>query len=118
MWKESVFAPVSATAVERCPKSPIATSSIAASTREALDFCAPLIKDQALVLFDDWNTGNPAAKNPGERKAFEEWLAGWGCFTAGAVRHLSREVRDLHGDAESLTHLLPPTIAAARISRR
>jgi O-methyltransferase len=52
------------------------------STREALDFCAPLITDHALMLFDDWNTGNLAAKNLGERKAFEEWLEAWGCFTA------------------------------------
>lgn len=52
------------------------------STKEALDFCAPLIKDQALVLFDDWNTGDLAARHLGERKAFEEWLAAWGCFTA------------------------------------
>ena len=52
------------------------------STREALDFCAPLIVDRALILFDDWNTGNLAAKNLGERKAFEEWLAEWGCFSA------------------------------------
>jgi O-methyltransferase len=52
------------------------------STKEALDFCAPLIKDRALMLFDDWNTGNLAAKNLGERKAFEEWLAEQGCFTA------------------------------------
>src|SRR5918995_2600936 len=51
------------------------------STREALDFCAPLITDRALMLFDDWNTGNLAAKNLGERKAFEEWLAAWDCFT-------------------------------------
>lgn len=59
------------------------------STREALDFCAPLIKDEALMLFDDWNTGNLAAKQLGERKAFEEWLAEWGCFKAepfGAYR--------------------------------
>jgi hypothetical protein len=52
------------------------------STREALDFCAPLIADRTLMLFDDWNTGDLAAKNLGERKAFEEWLASSGCFTA------------------------------------
>jgi hypothetical protein len=52
------------------------------STKEALNFCAPLIKDQALILFDDWNTGDLAAKNLGERKAFEEWLDEQQCFTA------------------------------------
>lgn len=52
------------------------------SAKEALDFCAPLIADEALVLFDDWNTGGLAARGLGERKAFEEWLAEWGCFAA------------------------------------
>ena len=55
---------------------------ICSSAREALDFCAPLIRDEALVLFDDWNSGNLAARGLGERKAFEEWLAAWGCFEA------------------------------------
>jgi O-methyltransferase len=52
------------------------------STKQALEFCAPLIQDQALILFDDWNAGDLAAKHLGERKAFEEWLAESGCFTA------------------------------------
>jgi O-methyltransferase len=55
---------------------------IYSSTKEALNFCAPLIQDSALILFDDWHTGQLAAKNMGERKAFEEWLAEQGCFTA------------------------------------
>jgi hypothetical protein len=50
------------------------------SAREALAFCAPLIRDHALVIFDDWHSGQLAAKNLGERRAFEEWLAEWGCF--------------------------------------
>jgi hypothetical protein len=52
------------------------------STREALEFCAPLIVDHALVLFDDWHTGNLAARHLGERKAFEEWLAANQAFSA------------------------------------
>jgi hypothetical protein len=52
------------------------------SAREALDFCTPLIRDRALVVFDDWHAGGLAARNLGERKAFEEWLARCGCFTA------------------------------------
>jgi O-methyltransferase len=52
------------------------------SAREALDFCTPLIGDRALVLFDDWHSGGLAARNLGERKAFEEWLTHCGCFTA------------------------------------
>lgn len=54
------------------------------SAKEALNFCAPLVRDHALMLFDDWNTGDLARKNLGERKAFEEWLADWGCFAAEA----------------------------------
>ena len=62
------------------------------STKQALDFCAPLITDAALVLFDDWHTGDLAAKHLGERKAFEEWLSAWGCFRAepfGSYRNKS-----------------------------
>jgi len=55
---------------------------IYSSTKEALEFCEPLIVDSALMLFDDWHAGNLAAKNLGERKAFEEWLAASGCFRA------------------------------------
>jgi hypothetical protein len=55
---------------------------IYSSTRQALNFCAPLIQDTALMLFDDWHTGQLAAKNMGERKAFEEWLEEQGCFKA------------------------------------
>jgi hypothetical protein len=42
----------------------------------ALAFCAPLIRDRAVVFFDDWNSGDLAAKGLGERRAFEEFLAG------------------------------------------
>ena len=42
----------------------------------ALAFCAPLIRDRAVVFLDDWNTGGLAAKGLGERRAFEEFLAG------------------------------------------
>lgn len=45
------------------------------SAREALFFCAPLIKDKAVILFDDWAGGNLAAQNLGEKKAFDEFLA-------------------------------------------
>ena len=55
---------------------------IYSSTRDALAFCTPLIRDKALLLFDDWHAGQLAAKNMGERRAFEEWLAETGCFKA------------------------------------
>jgi hypothetical protein len=53
---------------------------IYSSTKEALAFCGSLIKDHALVLFDDWHSGQLAAKNMGERRAFEEWVLSRGCF--------------------------------------
>ncbi len=41
------------------------------SAKEALDFCAPLIYDEAVIFFDDWNcTGDDG----GEKKAFAEFL--------------------------------------------
>jgi O-methyltransferase len=44
------------------------------STKDALKFCAPLIKDQAIVFFDDWNAHQLAAQNLGEQRAFAEFL--------------------------------------------
>ena len=43
---------------------------IYSSTRDALTFCVPLIRDNAIIFFDDWI---PNA-NLGERKAFDEFL--------------------------------------------
>ena len=46
------------------------------SAKEALDFCVPLIKDKAIVYFDDWSSGdNLAEMNLGEKRAFEEFLS-------------------------------------------
>jgi O-methyltransferase len=42
---------------------------IYASARAALTFCAPLIRDRAVIVFDDWSAGT------GERRAFDEFLA-------------------------------------------
>ena len=44
------------------------------SAKEALDFCAPLIQDQAIILFDDWHAGELAQKHMGEKRAFDEFL--------------------------------------------
>ena len=44
------------------------------STKDALNFCAPLIKDQTIVFFDDWNAHHLAAHNLGEQRAFAEFL--------------------------------------------
>jgi O-methyltransferase len=45
------------------------------STRTALTFCAPLIKDRAVIFFDDWPGDGPESKELGERRAFDEFLA-------------------------------------------
>ena len=52
------------------------------STQEALDFCAPLIQDEALVLFDEWHARGLAGRNMGERRAFTEFLSRHRSFTA------------------------------------
>ena len=44
------------------------------SAKEALTFCAALIKDISIIFFDDWNSQNLAKKNLGEKKAFDEFL--------------------------------------------
>jgi len=52
--------------------------------RAALAFCGPLIKDHAVILFDDWHAENLAARNLGEKRAFNEFLAG-GEFSAESM---------------------------------
>ena len=44
------------------------------STRTALDFCTPLIKDRAVVFFDDWSSVDLANRGLGEARALETWL--------------------------------------------
>lgn len=44
------------------------------SAKEALNFSAPLIIDQTVIFFDDWNSNDLAQKNMGEKKAFDEFL--------------------------------------------
>ena len=45
------------------------------SAKTALEFCAPLIRDRAVILFDEWFPATVAADNAGERRAFAEFLA-------------------------------------------
>lgn len=55
---------------------------IYSSARLALDFCRPLIGDAAVVLFDDWNAGGLAARNMGEKAAFDRFLRAHPEFSA------------------------------------
>jgi O-methyltransferase len=50
-------------------------SDLYSSAKAALDFCAPLIQDHAVVVFDEWLPGTLGADNVGERRAFDEFLA-------------------------------------------
>jgi predicted O-methyltransferase YrrM len=45
------------------------------SAKRALDFCEPLIKDETIFFFDDWNPRGLADQNLGEKRAFDELLA-------------------------------------------
>ena len=45
------------------------------STSQVLQFVAPMIMDQTIVLMDDWNCFN-ADNERGQRRAFREFLAG------------------------------------------
>lgn len=60
------------------------------STRTALDFAAPLVKDAAVVFFDDWHwhSGRSAEQQVGERRAFEEFLASHTEFRATPLPEL------------------------------
>jgi hypothetical protein len=44
------------------------------ASKEALDFCAPLIADEAFIILDDWHFSD-ADKNEGQKKAFDQFLA-------------------------------------------
>jgi O-methyltransferase len=46
------------------------------SARTALEFSAPLIRDEAIIYFDDWDGGSGLAeRGEGEARAFREFLA-------------------------------------------
>lgn len=61
---------------------------IYSSTKTALDFCLPLIQEDVIIFFDDWNSWNLADKDLGEKKAFEEFLANNPRFSATELTDL------------------------------
>ncbi len=64
------------------------------SAKEALDFCAPLIQDAAIILFDDWHSGGGLAqRNLGEKRAFDEFVSKNPQFT-------SEQLSSYHPNAE------------------
>ncbi len=65
------------------------------AAKEALDFCGPLIHDEAIIFFDDWN---PLAKeNKGEKRAFDEFLQENPNLKAEAIGEYSWQPGDLLG---------------------
>jgi len=44
------------------------------SSKQALDFCIPLIQDHAIIFFDDWHYDKLDERNMGEKRAFDEIL--------------------------------------------
>jgi O-methyltransferase len=44
------------------------------SAKKALDFCAPLIWKETVIVFDDWHSSGLAERNMGEKRAFDEFL--------------------------------------------
>jgi O-methyltransferase len=44
------------------------------SAKEALAFCEPLIRDEAILFFEDWHSAGLGEAGLGERRAFEEFL--------------------------------------------
>jgi hypothetical protein len=68
---------------------------IYSSAKESLDFCGPLILDEAVIIFDDWN---PLAKiNKGEKRAFEEFLQENPNIKAVETGNYSFHPGDMHG---------------------
>jgi predicted O-methyltransferase YrrM len=45
------------------------------SAKRALTFCEPLIRNETIFFFDDWNTRGLADQNLGEKRAFDDLLA-------------------------------------------
>jgi hypothetical protein len=48
---------------------------LSTSTERALDFVTPLIGEQVIFYFDDWNVRDLADQHLGERAAFDAWRA-------------------------------------------
>lgn len=65
------------------------------STIEALEFCEPLIQDEVVMVFDDWNP--LAQENKGEKRAFDEFLEKYSHFNAEEIGNYSYRPGDLHG---------------------
>lgn len=59
------------------------------STVDVLRFVEPLVGSHAVLVFDDWDSGDLASKQMGERLAFEEYLAAHPHFGAEEIPGLN-----------------------------
>ncbi|MGI9451561.1 MAG: TylF/MycF/NovP-related O-methyltransferase [Geminicoccaceae bacterium] len=60
------------------------------STASCLEFVAPLLTDNAVLIFDDWHSHDLADRKLGERKAFEEFIAKHSEFAVEQVQGYNR----------------------------
>jgi hypothetical protein len=81
--------------IERCSVIMV-DCDLLASARQALDFCAPLIADDVVIVFDDWPADETGYH--GEDLAFDEFLA--------ANPHLSASRLDLEYSPNSAVFLV------------
>jgi hypothetical protein len=63
------------------------------SAKTALEFCAPLLADEAVIFFDDWASGGLDERRMGERRAFEEFLEENRGFTASEIESYGPRTR-------------------------
>ncbi|MGI9438028.1 MAG: TylF/MycF/NovP-related O-methyltransferase, partial [Geminicoccaceae bacterium] len=63
------------------------------STARCLEFVAPLLTNNAVLIFDDWYSHDLADKNLGERKAFEEFIAEHSEFAAEQIQGYNEHSR-------------------------
>ena len=61
---------------------------IYAGARDALEFCAPMIRNDAVIVFDDWHSGL-ADQGMGEKRAFDELLGRHPEFSSTYLEGLS-----------------------------
>ena len=61
------------------------------STRTALEFCTPLIRDRTVIFFDDWSAAQLAERGMGEARAFGDWLEAHPEMSAVEAPELSYE---------------------------
>jgi hypothetical protein len=62
------------------------------STRDALRFCEPLIRDHAVIFLDDWGVRSDIAEI-GQKESFEEFLREFPAFSVKALPSYSRVAR-------------------------